>query len=92
MKQACVWAESTAYPPSVSPQVAAKLRSVARAFNELQQQRHLADYSNVTKWDRIKTSEEVNQCNAAFSDWKSIRNEYVAQRYLVSLLSSHKEG
>jgi hypothetical protein len=92
MKQACKWAESAAYPPPVSPQVAAKLRSVARAFKELQQQRHLADYSNATKWDRIKASAKVNQCKTAFSDWKSIRNESVAQRYLVSLLSNYKEG
>jgi len=55
-------------------------------------QRHLADYSNATKWDRIKAAAKVNQSKTAFSDWKSIRNEHIAQRYLVSLLSSYKEG
>ena len=53
---------------------------------------HLADYSNATKWDRIKASAKVDQSKTAFSDWKSIRNEYVAHRYLVSLLSNYKEG
>lgn len=92
MSQACRWAENYAYSASVSPQVVSKLRSVARAFRELQQQRHIADYSNATKWDRIEASVKVNQCKSAFSDWKSIRKEYVAQRYLVSLLSNYKDG
>ncbi|MGA2883398.1 MAG: hypothetical protein ABSG13_31015 [Bryobacteraceae bacterium] len=91
MKQACTWAENATYDPAISLQVVAKLRSVARAFRELQLQRHLADYSNATKWDRIKASAKVNQAKTAFSDWKSIRNEFVAQKYLVSLLSNYKE-
>jgi hypothetical protein len=41
--------ENATYDPATSPQVIAKLRSVARAFRELQLQRHLADYSNATK-------------------------------------------
>ena len=92
MQQACTWAENAIYDPAISPQVVAKLRSVARAFRELQLQRHLADYSNATKWDRIKASAKVNQAKTAFHDWKSIRNEFVAQKYLVSLLSNYKEG
>jgi hypothetical protein len=92
MKQACTWAENATYDPAISPQVVAKLRSVARAFRELQLQRHLADYSNATKWDRIKASAKVNQAKTAFNDWKSIRNEFVAQKYLVSLLNKYKEG
>jgi hypothetical protein len=92
MKDASTRAENSTYASSVPPQVAAKLKSVARAFRELQSQRHLADYSNATKWDRIKASAKVNQSKTVFSDWKSIRNEYAAQRYLVSLLSNYKEG
>lgn len=91
MKQASTWAENATYDGGISPQVVAKLRSVARAFRELQLQRHLADYSNATKWDRIKASAKVNQAKTAFNDWKSIRNEFVAQKYLVSLLSNYKE-
>lgn len=92
MKEASTRAENGLYDASVRPQVVSKLRSVARAFRELQMQRHLADYSNATKWDRTKAADNVNQCKTAFIDWKSIRNEYVAQRYLVSLLSNHREG
>jgi len=91
MKQACIWAENATYDPSISPQVVAKLRSVARAFRELQLQRYLADYSNVTKWDRNKASAKVNQAKTAFTNWKSIRNEFAAQKYLISLLSNYKD-
>ena len=83
MKEASTRAENATYDPSVPPQVVAKLRSVARAFRQLQ----LA-----TKWDRIKASSKVNQSKTAFGDWKAIRDEYVAQRYLVSLLSNYKDG
>lgn len=91
MKDASTRAENAKYDASVPPQVVSRLRSVARAFRELQLQRHLADYSNATKWDRIKASAKVNQSKTAFSDWKAIHNEYAAQKYLVSLLSNFKE-
>ena len=91
MKDASVRAENATYDRSIPPPLVAKLRSVARAFRELQIQRHLADYSNATKWDRSKAEAKLDQAKSAFGDWKSIRNEYVAQRYLVSLLSSFRE-
>ena len=91
MYKASSAAENAAYPPPTTPQVAAKLRSVARAFRELQEQRHLADYSNATKWDRINAGAKVNQATTAFTDWKAIRKEHVAQRFLVSRLSNYKE-
>src|SRR5580658_243002 len=50
MKEASTRAENaTDYDPSVPPQVVAKLRCVARAFRELQFQRHRAYYSKATK-------------------------------------------
>jgi hypothetical protein len=91
MYQACKRAENASYPTSVSAQVVSKLRSIGRAFRELQEQRHLADYSYATKWDRVRAAAKVNQCRSAFADWKSIRKEQAAQRYLVFLLSNYKE-
>jgi len=61
MREASKRAENATFGPAAPIQVVAKLRSVARAFRELQFQRHLADYSNATKWDRIKASAKVNQ-------------------------------
>ena len=37
-------------------------------------------------------SSKVNQSKTAFAEWKAIRKEYIAQRYLVSLLSHFKDG
>jgi len=92
MKEASTRAENATYDHTINPEVVAKLRTVSRAFRELQHQRHLADYSNATKWDRVKALAKVQQAQTAFTDWKSIRHEYVAQRYLISLLSQYKEG
>ncbi|SPF54851.1 conserved hypothetical protein [Candidatus Sulfopaludibacter sp. SbA4] len=92
MKEASTRAENATYDPGIDNRIVARLRSVAKAFRELQHQRHLADYSNATKWDRTKASANVRQAQTAFSDWKIIRNERVAQRYLVSLLCNYKEG
>ena len=92
MKNASTRAENATYDPAVPHQVVSKLRSVARAFRELQFQRHLADYSNATKWDRVMASSKVNQAKTAFAEWKAIRKDYIAQRYLVSLLSHYKDG
>ena len=92
MKNASTRAENATYDRAVPQQVVSNLRSVARAFRELQFQRHLADYSNATKWDRVMASSKVNQSKTAFAEWKAIRKEYIAQRYLVSLLSHFKDG
>jgi hypothetical protein len=91
MKEASVRAENKKYDPTVNPQVVSKLRAIGKAFRELQEQRHLADYSYATKWDRAKALAMVQKAQTAFADWKTIRNEYVAQRYLISLLSEHRE-
>jgi hypothetical protein len=90
MKKASGWTTSRSYP-NTTPQVLQKLHFVAGAFSQLQNDRHLADYSYATKWDRVKALAKVRQAEQAFINWKSIRAEYAAQRYLVSLLSPYKE-
>lgn len=49
MKEASTRAENASYDSAVNSQVVSRLRAVARAFRELQHQRHLADYGNATK-------------------------------------------
>jgi hypothetical protein len=78
MKQASTWAENATHDPSVPQQIVTKLRPVARAFRELQQERHLADYSYAARWDRVKASAKIDQAKTAFSDWKSIRHHDVS--------------
>ena len=68
------------------PAVVQKLKTIAATFGELQEQRHIADYDNATQWTDLDTLEEVKAAADAFKAWHSIKNEKIAQDYLVSLL------
>jgi len=72
------------------PMMVAKLRTVAKAFVQLQDKRHIADYDNTTFWTRIESLEQVKSAEKAFAEWKLIRNEQIAQAYLVSFLVKHR--
>jgi uncharacterized protein (UPF0332 family) len=69
-----------------NPTVVQKLRSVARVFVELQDQRHVADYDNTRIWTDTEALEQVEKAVKAFNDWLSIEHHTIAQDYLVSLL------
>jgi hypothetical protein len=62
------------------------LRTVADAFTTLQHNRHIADYDNSTQWTRTEVLAHIDRAVAAFSSWRTIRDEVIAQDYLVSLL------
>lgn len=62
------------------------LKIVAQAFVQLQDKRHIADYDNSTFWSQTESLREITTAAKAFSAWQSIKNEKIAQDYLVSLL------
>lgn len=62
------------------------LKTVAQAFVQLQEKRHIADYDNGVTWTPIESLREVTTASKAFQVWASIRDENIAQEYLVSLL------
>ncbi len=68
------------------PAVVHKLRTVAKAFGQLQNRRHVADYDNAKIWTQTEALDEVELAAEAFSAWQSIKHEKIAQDYLVSLL------
>ncbi len=68
------------------PALVKNLRSVAQAFVQLQHKRHIADYSVATQWTLTESLYEITTARQAFESWGSIRNENIAQEYLVSLL------
>ena len=70
----------------VDPDLVRNLRTVAQAFVQLQDKRHIADYHNGVRWTHIESLGEVTTARKAFTIWASIRNENIAQEYLVSLL------
>ena len=67
------------------------LRNVAQTFVQLQERRELADYDNSTLWAHSEALEAVTRASRAFSDWRSIKHEKIAQDYLVSLLIKPRE-
>jgi uncharacterized protein (UPF0332 family) len=72
------------------PAIVAKLRVVATAFVQLQDQRHTADYDNTTFWTQSEALKQVKSAELAFVAWRAIRNEQIAQAYLVSFLVKNR--
>ena len=68
------------------PEVVRQLRSVAKAFTQLQDKRHIADYDNSTHWTHTEALGEIRIAEHTFATWGAIKSEKVAQDYLVSLL------
>jgi hypothetical protein len=68
------------------PNAVAILRSVARTFRQLQEQRHFADYNLTRDLDPVDALTQVRSAAKVFNTWPAIRGEQIAQAYLVSLL------
>ena len=64
------------------------LRVVADNFVTLQQQRHSADYDNSKVWSRTQVFEEILQAQDAMDAWVIIRDEEMAQDFLLNLIGS----
>jgi hypothetical protein len=62
------------------------LQRVARSFVNLQQQRHSADYNNYRRWTFSEVLDVIDDTEAAFQDWSSVRMDPVAGDYLLSML------
>ena len=73
------------------PLVVSALRNVAKAFTQLQEQRHAADYDNSRIWSRTQALVQVKAAEQAFADWARIREHPLAQEYLVSLLVKRRD-
>ena len=71
--------------------VVADLISVAKTFAQLQEKRVTADYANTTFWTLTEALAQVKSAEQAFSTWKTIREERIAQEYLVSLLIKRRD-
>ncbi|MFN7933976.1 MAG: hypothetical protein U0R19_11650 [Bryobacteraceae bacterium] len=94
MKRACTAKRNelnayfSTHPPSTPALIVQQhIHLIAETFVEKQQHRHTADYDSGTKWTRTDVNAKVNSVAAAFFSWKAIRNEPLAQNYLVTLLS-----
>jgi uncharacterized protein (UPF0332 family) len=72
--------------------VAQHLYRVAETFVEAQNNRHAADYDNSRVWARTEVVAEIESLANAFESWRAIRNESVAQAFLVSLFGGKEPG
>ena len=75
-------------PKGAEEAVAIHLRTVANAFIQAQQRRNDADYNMAKEWTPVEVDKQIASVNEAFKTWNIIRDEAVAQAYLVSLLGT----
>ncbi len=73
--------------PTAIP-VASDLRLVADSFVKLQQARHTADYDNSIVWSRTQALEMIFMAKSALTAWSNIREEEIAQDYLLDLMGT----
>jgi hypothetical protein len=78
--------------PTPSPELAVSqhLHTVASTFVQSQERRNEADYDTSEDWTREEVLEMIDAVAAAFSSWNAIREEPVAQAYLLSLLAKRR--
>jgi len=68
--------------------IAEALKLVADSFLKLQQDRHTADYDNSKVWSRTQVWAVICEAEDAMAAWSSIREEEIAQDYLLDLMGS----
>jgi uncharacterized protein (UPF0332 family) len=74
---------------SVSP-VEADLMKVVDAFGQLQKDRHTADYDVATIWSRLDVNTTLAIADDAFTAWKNIRKEKIAQDHLMTMFGARR--
>jgi hypothetical protein len=62
------------------------IHAIANTFEQMHQQRQIADYDNSGKWARTDVLEKLESVQAAFESWREIHDEPEAQRFIVTLL------
>jgi hypothetical protein len=66
------------------------LRFVCNAFIQAQQRRNDADYNTAKECTRMEVEIQIRAVTQAFQSWNIIRDEGVAQAWLVSLFGSNE--
>lgn len=64
----------------------ARISTVARAFVQLQEERHKADYDVADRFDRARAQSAVALAAQLFTDWNTVRNTEDAHVFLAALL------
>ena len=72
--------------PNQDPRFVQHLRFVARAFVQLQDKRHTADYDGNRHWSRTEVDKLIEVADQAFASWRAVRKTKIAQDYLLQFL------
>lgn len=70
--------------------IPADLQTVAKAFIQLQEARHAADYDVARTFNRADTLDFLRIANEAFEAWERVRSQQIAMVFLVNLLLGSK--
>jgi len=73
------------------PAVVTNVKQIARTFVRLQDKRHIADDDNSIRWTRTEALDLVNSVDRAIQDWSLIRQERIAQAYLLSMIVKKRD-
>lgn len=73
-----------------SGEIPKQLQDVAKTFQDLQVERHYADYKLNHQLKVSDVNKHVIRVQKAFQDWKTIKSEPIARIFLASLLLGKK--
>jgi uncharacterized protein (UPF0332 family) len=68
--------------------VETELKKVIEAFGQLQEDRYEADYDVGRTWSRTEVEETLAMADEAFTKWRSIHENQVAQHHLMSMFGA----
>ncbi len=74
-----------------STQTDRELHLIADVFARAQQRRHTADYDGNLRWTRTEAMAVIESVERAFASWKAIRQDNIAQDFLVTLLIKERK-
>jgi uncharacterized protein (UPF0332 family) len=89
MKEVCKSFAGGTLPPFIrhlqAGQIEPGLRKVAKAFVDLQEKRHAADYDLIHTFTKQETADDLDKVKVAFATWKTVSNLPHSNVFLMAL-------
>jgi uncharacterized protein (UPF0332 family) len=82
---------TTRPPASRHLTVLKHIHAITNTFEQMYQQRQIADYDTSSKWGRTDVLEKIESVQAAFNSWREVHDETEAQNFLVTLLLKERK-
>ena len=78
------------FPSAALNPVELDLRKVIDAFDQLQQDRHTAEYDVGRNSSRVDVTNTLAIADEAFGAWKNIRKQKIAQDHLLTMFGARR--